>query len=143
MEGGCACGTVRYRLASTPYDAGWCHCRICQLNSGAPAMAFATVPRGDFLFTRNGKLVKSFASSPFGQRMFCGECGTPLGVTVDHQPDTIDFSIATLDNPDAVPPGFHIFYASKVVWFDPGDDLPRHARFRPDTVGPEGAEPPA
>ena len=27
-------------------------------------------------------------------------------------------------------------------WFDPGDDLPRHECFRPDTRGREGAEPP-
>ena len=42
------CGTVRFRLASAPFDAGWCHCRTCQLNSGAPAMAFASVKAGDF-----------------------------------------------------------------------------------------------
>jgi hypothetical protein len=62
---------------------------------------------------------------------------------VDHQPETADFSIATLDEPEAVPPGFHIFYASRIGWFDPGDDLPRHDKFRPDTRGLEGTDPPA
>jgi hypothetical protein len=47
MEGGCLCGAVRFSLASKPYDAGWCHCRTCQLNSGSPAMVFAAVPVGD------------------------------------------------------------------------------------------------
>jgi hypothetical protein len=98
--GRCACGSVRYRLSSAPFDAGWCHCRICQLVSGTPAMAFATLPQGDLVFTEGGDKVKTFASSSFGHRLFCGECGTPIAMKVAHQPETIDFTIATLDNPD-------------------------------------------
>ena len=142
FHGGCACGSVRYALNSDPFDAGWCHCRICQLVSGAPAMAFATVPVGDLVFTEGADKVRGYRSTSFGQRHFCGECGTPLYVQVDHQPDTVDFSIATLAAPDEVPPGFHIFYASRIGWFDTADDLPRHARFRPDTRGLKGTEPP-
>jgi hypothetical protein len=141
--GGCACGTVRYALNSEPFDAGWCHCRTCQLVSGAPAMAFATVPAGDLVFTAGGDRVTTFRSSRFGRRGFCGDCGTPLTIQVDHQPETIDFAIATLDDPGPTPPGFHIFWSSRIGWFEPGDALPRHARFRPDTRGLEGTEPPA
>ncbi|HEX6636422.1 MAG TPA: hypothetical protein VF033_02095 [Steroidobacteraceae bacterium] len=36
LEGGCACGAVRYRLASAPFDAGYCHCEVCRRSSGAP-----------------------------------------------------------------------------------------------------------
>ncbi len=140
--GGCACGALRYRLASAPFDAGWCHCRICQLVSGAPAMAFASVPAGDLVFVEGREQVRRFKSSSFGHRLFCGSCGTPIAMQVDHQPETIDFSVTTLDDPDAVAPGFHIFYASKIAWFDTADDLPRHDRFRPDTRGLEGVEPP-
>ena len=61
---------------------------------------------------------------------------------VDHQPETVDFSVATLDHPGAVAPGFHIFWSSRINWFDPGDDLPRHEKFRPDTRGLDGTEPP-
>jgi hypothetical protein len=87
--------------------------------------------------------VRSFESSPFGRRGFCGECGTPLTIQVDHQPDTVDFPVATLDRPERVAPGFHIFWSSRIGWFEPADALPRHARFRPDTRGLEGTEPPA
>lgn len=142
LSGGCACGTVRYRLASAPFDAGWCHCRTCQLNSGAPAMAFASVKAGDLRFTAGAEKVRSFRSSGFGHRIFCGECGTPIAMEVDHQPETTDFSLATLDEPEAVTPGFHIFYASRIGWAEAADDLPRHDRFRPDTRGLEGTEPP-
>jgi len=142
-SGGCACGSVRYELRSQPFDAGWCHCRICQLTSGAPAMVFASVQAGDLVFTRGESEVRRFKSSSFGHRLFCGLCGTPFAMQVDHQPETIDFSVATLDEPDSVEPGFHIFYGSRIAWFETGDTLPRHKKFRPDTRGLAGTEPPA
>ena len=135
--GGCLCGTVRYELKSEPSDAGWCHCRTCQLNSGSPAMAFATVPAGDFRCDQGEDRVASFESSKFGRRYFCGSCGTPLYVQMTSQPDTLDFSLATLDEPDAVVPGFHIFYASRIAWAPAGDALPRYDRLRSDTPGPK------
>jgi hypothetical protein len=133
---------VRYELKSEPFDAGWCHCRTCQRNSGAPAMVFASVPAGHLVWTRGEDKVRSFRSSSFGHRSFCGECGTPFLMQVDHQPATVDFSVATLDAPDRVAPGFHIFWGSRIGWFEPGDELPRHEKFRPDTRGLEGTEPP-
>ena len=143
LTGGCMCGAVRYELRSDPFDCGWCHCRTCQLNSGAPAMAFASVKDGDWVMTGGESAVRTIRSSSFGQRTFCGECGTPLHVRVDHQPETVDFSVITLDDPNAVAPEFHIFWGSRVGWFNPGDDLlPRHDMFRPDTRGLEGTEPP-
>ncbi len=131
--GGCLCGAVRYRLKSAPYDAGWCHCRTCQLNSGSPAMAFATVSVADYVFDRGE--AATIPSSDFGHRGFCRDCGTPLYMRVDHQPETIDFSLATLDDPAPFAPKFHIFCASRIPWAEPRDDLPRHAGFRPDTRG--------
>ena len=143
LRGGCACGAVRYELRSRPFDAGWCHCRTCQLVSGAPAMVFASVPAGDLKFGEGAGQVRRFRSSGFGSRQFCGACGTPLTMQVDHQPETIDFTVATLDDPGSVAPGFHIFHASRIAWFETADHLPRHERFRPDTRGLEGTEPPA
>ncbi len=136
------CGAVRYELKSEPFDAGWCHCRTCQLNSGAPAMVFASVPDGDLVWTEGADKVKSVASSSFGHRLFCGECGTPFLMKVDHQPETVDFSVTTLDEPNAIVPQFHIFCKRRVAWFDPGDDLPKHDQFRPNTRGLEETEPP-
>ena len=94
-------------------------------------MVFAGVRREDFVFTRGADQVKTFQSSDFGHRLFCGACGTPLAMEVDDEPVTIDFSVATLDDPNAVPPEFHIFDASRIAWFETADDLPRHERSRP------------
>jgi hypothetical protein len=141
--GGCLCGTVRFELDSEPFDAGWCHCRTCQLNSGAPAMVFATVPLADYRFTAGEAAVRRVASSGFGHRAFCGECGSPLYTHVEHQADTLDFSVTTLDEPGLVRPGFHIFWSSRVPWMAVDDGLPKYDRFRQNTVGLEGTEPPA
>ncbi len=135
LSGGCACGAVRFRLLSEPTGAGWCHCRTCQLNSGSPAMAFGTISVKDYQVERGLDLIRRFASSDVGQRAFCSSCGTPLLFQEGDQPETLEVSLATLDEPDAVKPGFHIFYESRIAWAPAGDDLPRYARFR------RGAEP--
>jgi hypothetical protein len=105
-------------------------------------MVFASVPDGDLVWTKGAEYVKSARSSSFGHREFCGECGTPFLMKVDPPQETDDFSVATLDNPEAIAPGFHIFWGSKIGWFEPGDELPRHDKFRPNTRGLEGTEPP-
>jgi hypothetical protein len=105
-------------------------------------MAFATVKRGEWIVTEGEPLVRRVRSSSFAERLFCGQCGTPLGIDYAIQPQTFDFTVATLDDQSGVRPGFHIFWSSKVPWFNPGDDLPKFDRFRPDTVGLDGTEPP-
>ena len=77
--GGCLCGAVRYELVSEPFHAGWCHCRTCQLNSGSPAMAFASVTDGDWVAEQGADHIRTVASSSFGHRGFCGSCGLAPG----------------------------------------------------------------
>jgi hypothetical protein len=103
-------------------------------------MAFFGLPADDFRWTKGEP--RWIRSSSFASRAFCADCGSALQVRADFQPDTVDIPITTLDEPDGVKPRFHIFFGSKVAWFDPGDDLPRHERFRPDPRGLEGTDPP-
>src|SRR5204862_5248271 len=97
-----------------------------------PVVAFATVPLESFVVSGSPRRRRS---SAFGERWFCGDCGTQLAMHVDHQPDTVDFTLATLDSPERVVPQFHIFYGSRIGWFDSADGLARHAAFRADTRG--------
>jgi len=34
-EGGCSCGSIRYRLTSEPLFVHGCHCRNCQRQTGS------------------------------------------------------------------------------------------------------------
>ena len=75
-------------------------------------------------------------SSDFGERWFCGDCGTQIAMRVDHQPDTIDFTIASLDSPELLRPGFHIFFESRLGMVQAGRRLSAARRhFAPKTRG--------
>jgi hypothetical protein len=132
LRGGCLCGAVRYRLGSEPFDVGYCHCGMCRRATGAPVVAFATVPFVDFVVTGAPRRRRS---SSFGERWFCADCGTQLAMHVDHQPYTIDFTLASLDDPERLRPAFHIFFGSHLWWFDTADRMPRYPGFRPGTRG--------
>ena len=142
LTGGCACGAVRYELSSQPFASGWCHCTTCQRLSGSPGMVFASIRRGDFAYVEGEELVRPLVLTGFAERAFCSGCGSPLTVAYDFQPDTIDFTVCTLDDPSQAPPEHHIFWASKPEWLEIADGLPLHDKFRPDTRGLEGTEPP-
>ncbi|ARR55469.1 glutathione-dependent formaldehyde-activating protein [Rhizorhabdus wittichii DC-6] len=135
--GGCLCGRIRYRLASAPFDPGYCHCRMCQRFGGAPVMAFASVPLVDF-HVEAGDPVR-YRSSEIGERWFCRDCGSSLAMRVDRAPGLIDVTMATLDDPTWLPPAFHIWRESRIGWFDTIDALPRHERERPRAVAPSPA----
>jgi hypothetical protein len=42
------------------------------------------------------------------------------------EPDFLDVTLASLDDPEAVRPTYHIWTTSRVDWFDIADDLPRY-----------------
>lgn len=125
LEGGCACGAIRYRLTADPTDASYCHCTTCRRSAGAPVQAFASVPREAFELLQGEP--SRWRSSEQSERMFCGSCGTQLAMVAPDHPE-IDFTLASLDQPEAVPPGFHIWTRSQIGWFEVKDDLPRHLR---------------
>ena len=106
-------------------------------------MVFSTVVAKDFAIASGEDKVRQMQSSSFGRRTFCAECRTPLTISVDFQPDTIDFSAVTLDDPGRIRPGFHIFWSSRVPWMEMNDGLPKYDRFRPQTRGLDATEPPA
>src|SRR4051812_39312155 len=100
LTGGCTCGAVRYELRSEPFASGWCHCTTCQRLSGSPGMVFASIRRADFAYIQGADRVNPLVLTHFAQRAFCGDCGSPLTVAYDFQPETIDFTVCTLDEPD-------------------------------------------
>jgi hypothetical protein len=135
LTGGCACGAIRFRLEVSPYDTGWCHCHICQRLSGSAGMVFTTVAKSAYRIERGAARLGRYQSTSFGERTFCLECGTPLTIHVTHQPNEIDLTVGSLDHPEAVTPGFHLFVAQAPAWLVIADDLPRFSALRPNTRG--------
>jgi hypothetical protein len=122
-EGGCLCGAVRYRLMAAPRHAMLCHCRSCRLATGAPVVAWLTVPAAAFAWT--GAAATFHASSPGVRRSFCGTCGTSLTYEHDERPDEVDVTTGSLVAPEAVAPTFHGWTDHALSWLRFGDTLPR------------------
>ena len=125
LTGGCLCGAVRYEARGEPFSSGVCHCRTCQRSNGAPMVAFFSNELADFSLT--GEPL-AFRSSDHGVRRFCGACGTQLFFDDARFPDTVDIATVTLDDPNAVPPEFHIWTRSQLDWLKLDDGLPRYAK---------------
>lgn len=133
LEGGCLCGALRYRIEGAPLDAGYCHCRLCQRSTGAPVLAWASIPVERFTFTR-GEPAR-YASTAHGLRLFCATCGTQLLYREAQSPRTYDVNLGSLDDPESIEPRYHIFTRSRIAWFDTADQLPRHEDEGPDLEG--------
>ena len=129
LEGGCLCGALRYRIGAAPLDAGYCHCRLCQRSSGAPVLAWGSVPLASFTYTTGRPTI--YQSSAWGQREFCAACGSQILYRELDVADTVEINLAGLDRPEAVVPKSHIWMSSKLPWLEIADDLPRYEREAP------------
>lgn len=122
LEGGCFCGFVRYRIGGRPRDETLCHCSTCRRISGAPAVAWFTVPAAELYFTAAGPA--RFRSSERASRSFCPRCGTPLTFALDEAPEEIDVTTCSLDAPEALPPKDHTHTGTRLSWMERSDLLP-------------------
>jgi len=128
LEGGCLCGAIRFRVSGESSNRCCCHCRSCRLASGAPFVAWATYPCEAFRVT-SGKLAQHVSSAD-ASRGFCAVCGTSISYAHAARPGQIDVSVATLDEPAALAPEFHIWVSHKIPWLALEDGLPRHPEWR-------------
>jgi hypothetical protein len=124
--GSCQCGALQYSSSSSPVETGYCHCRICQKLSGAPLLPWASFETGAFNYTKGQPTV--YQSSAYGQREFCAVCGSQIAFRDTEIGDTVEINVGTLDDPSQAIPTYHIWYDSRLPWFETKDDLPRHPR---------------
>jgi hypothetical protein len=122
LAGGCLCGAIRYQISAAPRSADYCHCSMCRRAAGAPVVARLTVANEAFAWTTGEPAV--YRSSATAERLFCPKCGTQLALR--DEPDYLDVTLASLDNPEAVRPSYHIWTSSRISWFEIADDLPSY-----------------
>jgi len=121
--GGCLCGAVRYEAEVFPKKAYYCHCRMCQKSSGAPAPVGVLVKPGTLAFPKEEP--KFYQSSPFGRCGFCRNCGSQIVWMSPGRPDWTNLTAGTLDHPEVVVPCEHICVESQLPWHQLDDGLPR------------------
>src|SRR5262245_13731240 len=89
VTGSCLCGTIRYEAEVYLKDAYYCHCRMCQRTSGAPAEIAVYVKPGTLRFM--SEQPKFYRSSSFAERGFCQQCGDRF-IYRQLSPDLADYS---------------------------------------------------
>jgi len=119
MEGGCACGTVRYRLKARPFAVHCCHCRSCQRETGTAFALNGLVETAEVeLLAGEPVTIDTPSESGKGQEIArCPRCEVALWSHYGGMGERASFiRVGTLDDPDACPPQVHIFARSKQPW---------------------------
>lgn len=116
-EGGCACGSVRYRLQADPLFIHCCHCLNCQRQTGS-AFVINLIIEADRveLLASAPQPVEAPRDDGTTQRIFrCPSC--QVAVFSEYgRPELRFVRAGTLDKPSEVRPDVHIFTRSKVGW---------------------------
>ena len=130
LEGGCACGEVRYRLTSAPLFTHCCHCLNCQRQTGS-AFVINVLIEADRVELLAGE--PQAVDVPRGggkkQRIFrCPNC--QVAVFSRYTRAGIRFVRGgTLDDPSSVSPDVHIYTRSKLTWVELPDSVPAFATY--------------
>jgi hypothetical protein len=103
VNGGCACGRIRYSVPIENDEAYLCHCRMCQRATGSISIAFKNVKKAEVEWEREPDY---YESSPIARRPYCRECGASLGFEFPDG-EMMDITIASLDDPSRFKPKHH------------------------------------
>ena len=123
LEGGCACGHVRYAMDSQPLIVHCCHCSWCQRQNGS-AFAVNALIEADRVRLLQGDVVDVEVPSPSGanQRISrCPKCQVAVWsyylVMQGGLGERVRFlRVGTLDEPSKLPPDVHIYTSTKQPW---------------------------
>lgn len=119
LEGGCTCGSVRYRLTSRPLFVHCCHCRWCQRETGSAFVLNALIEADRVpLLQGRPEVVPTPSESGRGQKIArCPECRVAVWSNYSGLGEILNFvRVGTLDDPDRLPPDIHIYTMSKQPW---------------------------
>ncbi len=126
LAGGCACGALRYRLASQPMFVHCCHCKDCQRQTGSAFVLNALIETA-----RVEKLAGESRSVPVPTDSGrphdihrCPICETAVWSHYGGRPALSFVRVGTLDEPSALPPDVHIYVRSKLPWIIQPPDVP-------------------
>ncbi|HEX3429406.1 MAG TPA: GFA family protein [Rhizomicrobium sp.] len=126
LEGGCACGAVRYRLRSKPMFVNCCHCRDCQRQTGSAFVINALIETDRIaLLSGHPEPVSVPTDSGRPHDIYrCPGCRTALWSDYGRRPALRFVRVGTLDDASALPPDGHIFTRSKLPWVSLPPDVP-------------------
>ena len=126
IEGGCACGAVRYRLDSPPMFVHCCHCRDCQRQTGSAFAINALIETGRIaVLSGEPEPVAVATDSGRPHRIFrCPACRIAVWSEYGGRSALRFVRVGTLDDPAALAPDVHIYVRSKLPWVSLPESVP-------------------
>jgi hypothetical protein len=131
LTGGCACGALRYRLASRPMFVHCCHCRDCQRQTGSAFVLNALIETARverLAGETRGVAVPTDSGRPHEIHR-CPVCQTAVWSHYGGRPALAFVRVGTLDDPRALPPDVHIYVRSKLPWIALPADVPAFSAY--------------
>ena len=126
LEGGCACGAVRYRLESAPMFVHCCHCLDCQRQTGSAFVLNALIER-DRVSLLKGEPTPIQVPTDSGQAHLiyrCPDCQVAVWSSYGGCDALAFIRVGTLDDPTALTPDIHIYTRSKQPWVAVPEGVP-------------------
>ena len=118
LEGGCACGRLRYRMRSSPMFVHCCHCKDCQRQTGTGFVLNALI-EADLVEVLSGEPRPFTMPTDSGRphTVFrCPDCGTAVWSEYGGLTALRFVRVGTLNEPAALAPDVHIYTRSKLPW---------------------------
>jgi len=126
LDGGCACGALRFRLKSAPMFVHCCHCLDCQRQTGS-AFAINALIETDRVELLSGDPQPSAMPTDSGRPhdvYRCAACGTAVWSEYGGVKKLRFVRVGTLDDTTALSPDVHIYVRSKLPWIALPDGVP-------------------
>ena len=129
LEGGCACGRIRFRITLAPRSVAACHCRRCQFFAGGGPNYSVVVPRGGLEVTAGEPKQVELRADRGARvdRFFCPDCGTHLFSDTADRPYT-PVRVGALDDPSAWSPNFHMWTEAAPAWHPIDETRPQFSK---------------
>jgi len=120
LQGGCACGAVRYELQSDPMFVHCCHCRDCQRQTGSAFVLNALIETDRVKFHAGGADIEAIAMPTESGRPHrigrCVKCKIAIWSEYGGVGKLRFVRVGTLDDPAQLAPDVHIYIRSKLPW---------------------------
>ncbi|TNE37822.1 MAG: aldehyde-activating protein [Sphingomonadales bacterium] len=117
IEGGCACGQVRYAINAQPVIGLICSCNYCQKLSGTGHGAFLVLPAAAAeLQGETNDWTYVADSGGTSTRYFCAQCHAPVYAKLGLHPDGIVVTAASLDDRAQFRPSVALYEADAQGW---------------------------
>lgn len=115
LEGGCACGEIRYRLRMPPMFVHCCHCQDCQRQTGS-AFVLNAITETDRIELLRGNPEPVAVPTDSGRShdiYRCPVCRVALWSDYGKRPNLRFLRVGTLDDAAAVQPDVHFLRVRK------------------------------